>query len=501
MLKNRIAIAGFQHETNTFCPFPTAISDFEKSDSWPAMTTGEDIIEVFSPLNIPIGGFINESADWELIPIVWAAAEPAGTVQKRAFDTIVTMICDGLQRAGNIDGVYLDLHGAMVTDEHHDGEAEIVERVRQVTGGGLPLVCSLDFHANISQRFIDLVSALTIFRHYPHTDMAYGGARAAALMRFLLSTGKPLYKSFRQIDYLVPLSSQGTTRFPFNGIYAGFHALEKDGVLSVDAAAGFTAADIHDCGPSVIAMGTHEAAVSQAAEILERRFMDAEKHIVDQLRTPGDAIRSAAGLLQSNPKPVVLADVQDNPGAGGTSDTTAILEALISLDCVNAMVGVVFDPSAVEKCRQGGVGTELQLMLGNGYPIDGAHGFLQDYRVVHLADEPVHCTGQVYGGVEADLGAMAVLRACGTEHRISVVLSSQRFQCLDLAVFRQMGLAVESPQTIVVKSTIHFLTDFEPVSQKVIFVEAPGAFPCRLNPDSYKNLRAGVRVTPLPTIA
>ena len=135
-------------------------------------------------------------------------------------------------------------------------------------------------------------------------------------MKHLMTFAKPLYKSFRQIDYLVPLSSQGTTRYPFNEIYAGFDDMACGGVLSVDAAAGFTAADIHDCGPSVIAIGTDARAVSRAADRLEKRFVDYEKNIVDELLSPGDAIRASARLLQDNPEPVVLADVQDNPGAG-----------------------------------------------------------------------------------------------------------------------------------------------------------------------------------------
>ena len=163
---------------------------------------------------------------------------------------------------------------------------------------------------------------------------------------------------------------------------------------------------------------------------------------------------------------------------------------------MDAIIGVVFDPPAVRKCRQAGVGSQVRLELGNAWPIPGTGSFVQDYTVVNLSDDPVHCTGEVYGGVEADLGAMAVIRASGISHSVSVVLSSQRFQCLDLAVFRQMGLAIEAPQVIVVKSTIHFLADFEPVSQKVFFVEAPGVFPCRLDSNSYKNLRPGMRTVP-----
>lgn len=496
MTKKRIAIAGFQHETNTFCPFPTTLVDFEKADSWPALTKGNAVIDVFEPLNIPIGGFIKASAHWQLIPVLWAAAEPAGRIEKQAFDTIVKLICQGIESAGRIDGVYLDLHGAMVTDEFEDGETEIVSRIRRIIGSDMPLVCSLDFHANISPEFIDAVSAVTIFRHYPHTDMAYGGERAATLMNTLLRTGKPFHKAFRQIDYLVPLSSQATTRYPFNRLYADFDQLETGDVFSVDAAAGFPAADIYHCGPGVCAFGIDKSAVENAVDTLQRRFMNVEKNITDELLSPADAINTAGELIKRNPQPVVLADVQDNPGAGGTCDTTAILEAAIRQDCARAIFGIICDAGSVEKCWAAGVGVELNLSLGNAYPIAGASGFVQNFVVEHLSDELIHCTGEMYGGCDADLGAMAIVRATGIESDVYVVLSSQRFQCLDLALFRQMGLAVELPQIIVVKSTVHFLADFEPIAQKVLFVYAPGVHPCRLDHVEYKNLRPGVRVGP-----
>ena len=497
MSKKRIAIAGFQHETNTFCPFKTSLGDFEHQDAWPALTKGSDVIDVFKSLNIPIGGFISSSFDWDLIPIVWASAEPAGPVSNEAFDAITELICTRLQRLSPIDGVLLDLHGAMVTEGFDDGELEIVRRVRRVIGDSIPLVCSLDYHANISQEFIDIASAVTIFRHYPHTDMAETGARAAKLLDQLLQNGKPFDKSFMQIDYLIPLSSQGTTMYPFDQLYSGFVQLETDGVLSVDAAAGFTSADIYNCGASVLAYGTDQKAVDQAVNELHQRFERAEENIVDQLLTPKQAIQNAVSLLNDNVMPVVLADVQDNPGAGATSDTTGILEELIRQDSANAIVGIINDPQNVEKCTLAGIGAELELELGNVYQIEGASAFPQQYEVQNLTDKPVLCTGEMYGGCESDLGAMALLKVSNIEKDIYIVLSSQRFQCLDLAPFRHMGLTIEKPQIIVVKSTVHFLADFEPIAQKVYFVQSPGVNPCRLDEVEYKKLRPGVRIGPL----
>jgi len=494
MTKKRIAIAGFQHETNTFCPFKTTLDDFERQDGWPALTLGNDVVDTFSELNIPIGGFLNVNYDWELIPILWASAEPAGQVTTKAFDHISNLICAGIEQAKPIDGVLLDLHGAMVTEEFDDGELEIVRRVRGVIGDEIPLVCSLDFHANISPEFVDAVSAITIFRHYPHIDMAQTGERAAELLNKLLTVGKPFYKSFSMIDYLVPLSSQGTTRFPFNQLFSGFDELENDDVASVDAAAGFTSADIYHCGPSVLAYGFDQAAVERAVEQLVQRFVDAELQIVDELLTPKQAIEIASERIAQRPKPVVLADVQDNPGAGGTSDTTGILRELITQDSAHAIVGLINDPDSVAKCWELELGTEIDLAIGNAYSIEGTRKFTQRYRVEYLTDQPVLCTGEMYGGCEADLGRTVLLKVSDINHDVFVVMTSQRFQCLDLAVFRHVGLVVENPQIIVVKSTVHFLADFDPIAQQILFVESPGVNPCQLTKVNYQNLRPGVRI-------
>lgn len=493
-----IAIAGFQHETNTFCPFPTTLADFECQDGWPALTRGAAIPGAFAGLNISISGFLEAAVEkpWDLVPIVWASAEPASRVSREAFETICDMICAGLRDIDALDGVYLDLHGAMVAEDFDDGEAEIVRRVRAFVGEDVPIVCSLDFHANISQALVDRASALTIYRHYPHTDMAETGARAADLLETVLAAGEPLKKAFRQIPYLVPLSSQGTTRPPFDELYAGFEQLERSGVTSVDAAAGFTSADIWDCGPSVLAYGTSQVAVDEAASELFDRFVRAEPLIPDELLLPGEAVAVASGLLRASSTPVVLADVQDNPGAGGTCDTTAILDELIRQDCASAIVGLVCDPAAVAAAGNAGLGGALRRAVGNAYAGPEIERVPHTYEVEFLGAGSVRCTGAIYGGSDVELGPMALLRCTETAHPIRVVLTSRRFQCLDRAFFLHVGHDLTRAQIIVVKSTMHFLADFEPIAQQVLFVEAPGANPCRLENVDYKNLRPGLRRGP-----
>ncbi|HEX6093432.1 MAG TPA: M81 family metallopeptidase, partial [Dongiaceae bacterium] len=168
----RIAIAGLQHETNTFAPFGATFHDFEIADGWPELTRGADVLKVFPALNIPIGGFISAADGADLVPIAWAAAEPCAHVSDDAFDRLSEIVCGGIAAAGAIDGIYLDLHGAMVTDSHQDGEGELLRRLRARIGADLPIVISLDMHANVTKAMSELCDGMTIYRTYPHIDMA-----------------------------------------------------------------------------------------------------------------------------------------------------------------------------------------------------------------------------------------------------------------------------------------------------------------------------------------
>ena len=193
MTKKRVAIGGFQHETNTFAPMLATLEDFLVHDAWPGLTRGPEMMATVAGKNIPITGFIEAcGSTYELIPLIWGSAEPSSYVTNHAFDTITGMLTEMLTETGDLDAVYLDLHGAMVVEGHQDGEGEVVRRVRQVVGNDLPVVVSLDFHANIAAALRELATGLTIFRTYPHLDMAQTGGRAFRLLEHVLTQGAPL---------------------------------------------------------------------------------------------------------------------------------------------------------------------------------------------------------------------------------------------------------------------------------------------------------------------
>jgi len=173
---------------------------------------------------------------------------------------------DGIKAAGPLDAVYLDLHGAMVTEHLDDGEGEILARVRQVIGKDLPLVVSLDLHANVTPEMVEHADALIAYRTYPHVDMADTGRAAAGHLALLLETKQKFAKAFRQLPFLIPLSWQCSNDQPTKGIYQKLAALEDDAVPTLSFAPGFPAADFAHCGPSVFAYGATQADADAAAD-------------------------------------------------------------------------------------------------------------------------------------------------------------------------------------------------------------------------------------------
>ena len=182
----RIAFAGFLHETNTFAPQKADWDDFVRAEDFPGLTEGAEILEVFPPINIGTGGFIVEAGGGEagglghdLAPIAWCHATPSAHVTEDAFERMWSIVLAGLDALEPFDGVYLDLHGAMVAEHLEDGEGEMIRRVRERIGAEMPLVVSLDLHSNTTAAMVEHCDGLIAYRTYPHLDMAETGQRAA----------------------------------------------------------------------------------------------------------------------------------------------------------------------------------------------------------------------------------------------------------------------------------------------------------------------------------
>ena len=495
--KRTIAVGGFQHETNTFAPHLADFEAFERADGWPALTCGEALFEVMDDLNIPLSGYMARAraAGHDMIPLCWCAAEPSGYVTRDAFERIAAIICDGIAAAEHLDGVYLDLHGAMVCEDYEDGEGELLRRVRDIVGDAVPVVISLDLHVNLTGAMLEHSDAMTIYRTYPHLDMAETGSRAFDLLEDLLA-GQTFHKVLKKIPFLLPLTSQCTDFEPCRSVYAEATSLSGEaGVVNVEFGAGFPPSDIAECGPGVVAFGPDPAAVEAAADKLYQQIVDAEADFEFELLEPAAAVERA--MRNTSEKPVVIADAQDNPGAGGTSDTTGLLAALIAGGAQRAVLAMLYDPAATQRAHELGVGAEFEANLGACSGFAGVDPLACRVRVEVLGDGDFVFTGEMQLNSHAQLGPMALVRIIDDHADLRVIISSSRFQCLDQAILRHLGVEPAEEGIVAVKSTVHFRADFDPIAAETLVAIAPGANYCRLTEIDYRNLRPGVRLEPL----
>lgn len=469
----RIAVAGFQHETNSLGVGRADLAAFEMADSWPGLLAGAEVLSGTAGLNLPIAGFAAaaRAAGAGLHPILWCAAEPSGPVTDAAFETVLGRILKGLRSAGPLDGVYLDLHGAMITDRHADGEGEILARVRGVVGD-VPLAVSLDMHANVSARMAALADVICIYKTYPHLDMAETGARAWHRLAARLAGARPA-RAFRQAAFQVPLHAQHTDAGAPQALYAG---LPDSSTAQVEMALGFTAGDTPDARPAVLAYAPSAAEADRLAGAALAALTKAEARFDTALTPPDTAIAEA--LAAPRGKPVILADVQDNPGAGAGSDTTGLMRALIAAEAPGALLGLMHDPALAAAAQAAGPGAVIAGAMGGRSGTPGDTPLTGRFRVCALSDGRVRYSGAMYGGGIAVLGPSCALRLEDTKAEITVVVTSRRSQCLDLALFTHFGLAPHEARIVAVKSTAHFRADFAPIAARVIPVAAPGLFPC-----------------------
>ncbi|WP_432816637.1 M81 family metallopeptidase [Sulfitobacter sp. JB4-11] len=476
----RVAVAGFQHETNTFAPFPTTLETFRTGGSWPALTRGEALHDTMRGLNIPLSGFM-AACTHELIPILWCGAEPGGYVEEDAFEAIVGEIVQTIADT-KPDAVYLDLHGAMVTQRYNDAEAEIIARVRAAIGPDTPFVVSFDLHGNLSTPVSDLTDGVTLYRTYPHTDLAETGARAAHLLDQLLQG--PLAKAYKQVDLLLPITAQSTEFEPAKSIYAALANLD---VSSADIAMGFPPADIPDVGPAIFAYDPDPAKAQAAVDQITASILAAETQFDARLEQALPCVARAMTLEA----PVVIADPQDNPGAGGTGDTTGILRALIENNAPDAVLSMLYDPKTAAAAHAAGQGAEIDVSIGGAFD-QYSKPFKARVKVERLSDGVFDFTGPMFGGATAHLGPVARLRIIGTG--VTVVVGSRRGQNADQEMFRVVGIEPRDHAIVCVKSGVHFMADYLRITDRILFAESPGANPCHLETLPYTKIRKGIRL-------
>ena len=474
----RIATGCIGHETNTFSPVPTTIDSFRRM-------VGDEILKNFGNTSTVTGGITEAAAELkvELVPLLWSFATPSRKVEQDAYDSLKSEFLDLLSGAGEIDGVVLDLHGAMVTEDIEDAEADLISSVREIVGSR-PVVVTFDLHANITPETVKYPDVIIGFDTYPHIDTYERGIEAVEVIyKTVRGEIKPTM-AYRQLPLLTSPPAQCTMRPPASDLVKRLHQLEsEDGVVTATLSMGFPFADIHDAGVSVLVTtdGNRELAEQKADEFASHLWS-----IRENFRTNLVSIEEAIEHAdQSSGQPTVLAEGADNPGGGGPCDGTFILRAFVEADVRDAVVAIISDPESVAQAIEAGVGNRVTLNVGG--KTDDMHGepvALEAY-VKTISDGVYLRKGPMARGAIDRMGRTAVIKTGGVE----VILTEERSQPLDAEVLRSVGIEPRDRKLIALKSAVHYRADYTPIAHEILEVDTPGVHSANLTNFRYENLR------------
>jgi len=477
----RIAVGGIYHESNTFFSQPMTMERFAEKD----LHFGPDILEHWQGTCSEMGGFIEggQQFKFELIPTVMAWGMPSGALTSETFETITQMLLSGLEKAKPLDGVLLSLHGAMVSTSFADADGEILRRVRSAVGARVPVVVTLDYHANMTEEVVRWPDAIIGYDTYPHIDQAERGLEAADILRRILQEGLKPKLILARRPLLPHILRQLTEEPPMSDAIALAHELERrPEIVSVSVAAGFPYCDVPDAGFSVFAVAhDDEGAARQAANQVADAVWNRRAEFQISLPAANEAVRQA---LEGKSGLTVLVDVGDNLGAGTPGDGTVILAELLKHGAQGSLV-LLCDPEAVAKAAEAGVRQRIRLKVGG--KVDGHHGPpIEIEGVIRTIGDGIYRNiGPMRDGVVDDQGRTAIIDTGG----VLVVLTERRMPMWNLQQLRALGIEPTQLRMVVVKAAIAYRAAYAPIAHRIIEVDTPGLAAADVRRFDYKHLK------------
>lgn len=480
----RIAIAGFQHESNTFSAIPATWEKFERS----GVLAGDAIRQRFADSESTLAGFLaitEQVSGIHLEPLVFTRLTPMGALTSQAWRNIFDLILEALRAGGRWDGVLLALHGAAVAEDCDDPEGELIAAVRTLVGPSVPIGVTLDMHANVSQRMVANADITTVYQTNPHVDARAQALRCATLLLDCIAGRVRPAQALAQPPLVVNILNQGTDEAPMAQLLArAAEHQRRQGVLSVSIIEGYPYADVADMGMSFLAITDDQPAL--AREIANDLAALAWSQRV-ALNQGGLSIEQALIAALACPRgPVVLFDVGDNVGGGSPGDGTLLLHAARQSG-IGSVLQALRDAQAVQACQEAGLGGTVNLMVGGRH--DSRHGAPVPVRgrVHALSNGRYEATGPTHGGFRFyDDGPSASVI---TDEGWGLVLSTLSSGTQSLEQFRHLGLEPVDYRIIVAKGVHSPRPTVAPIARAMHWVATPGVTTADLSTFVYRHRR------------
>ena len=487
----RVAAIEFAHESNTFSILTTDMDNFHAGH----YLVGDEIPDALRGTNSGLGGFIEvaEQHGWTPVYTVAATATPGGPVTESTRKLITDEILLRLRDTGQLDGIFIALHGAMVTETSQDGETQLLKLVRDVVGDDIPIAVTLDLHANVFDELADHADIAVSYRTYPHVDMADIGQEACELLsRAMTGEIDPALVIARPPMLAGCDDGRTTNNGPMCKLLASAkRAAQQDGILGISINAGFTDADVFAAGPSVIVCFDKPRTQAGVAKTTADRIVDQiwDWRDVYDMPIPLAECLTHLDAPQQGRGPIIIADFSDNPGAGAYGDCTAIIGSLLDRGVENAAAGALWDPVAAAELTRLGVGAEVCISIGGKTDPDvGGGPITVTGEVAAVSDGAFIYEGPMIAGLVGQMGASACLTVDG----LDILVVSKRIQLFDQNIFRAMGVEPAEKSILVVKSMQHFRAAFAPIAGTIIVTDAGGLCSPDVIRRTYRNIRRPV---------
>lgn len=485
-----VGIGGIMHESNSFNPAKTVLSDFEAVQEVPH----QERVAVWRRGSTELAGYLAgaDEEGFEVYAGYFASATPKGPLTKDTFDTLTERLITSLRQAPKLDGILLALHGAMVADGYPQADEEIVRRIRTAFGSAIPVVVTHDFHGNPSPEIVRLSTALVSYQQNPHLDTRIRGRRAAAIIaRALRGEAKPVQVVVKP-PMVYNIIFQNTYAEPLLPVTRASMELERNEpkVLAASVMGGYQYADVPSMGPSIIVVtdGDRELAARQAQRLADMLWSTRDR-IVLRIPAPAAAVRQA---MAASKFPVALFDTGDNVGGGSSGDSTFLLHELIRQKALG-WVMVIADPEAVRQAIKAGVGGSFDMAVGgktdklHGTPVRVRGKVRSLHNGEYMETEIRHGGGRYFS-----MGLTAVVEVSGStrDDKNLLVLTTRRSSPNSIHQIASLGIYPERQKILVAKGTIAPRAAYEPIAAQIITVDSPGSTAVNPAHFQFRNVKA-----------
>jgi len=482
----KVMVAMMSHETNTFSPVPTLLERFGNGR---APAEGKAAFRQLKGKSAAMSGLLDvaDERGAEIITPIAAGAPPSGPVDNEAYEYIVSKICES---AAGCDALLLDLHGAMVTESHEDGEGYLLAKLRE-QNPGMPIAVGLDMHANLYPGMVENSTVITGYQTYPHIDNYATGVRAANVLFDALEGKVSPTMAWGNAPMLPHVMRQGTDDFPNKELQRRVIELEDTEALAVSLFTGFPHADITNAGLSVVVVTDNDMEKAQSIrdELLETAWGHREAFVY-KIESLIDSV--AAGLAAAGEPgegPIILLDHYDNTASGGTMDTTEVLREILDQELEDVAAFGIHDPDAVEKMIDAGVGSKVTVKIGAHFHMDALEEQstpLEVSGVVRtISDGQFTVTGPMATGSRMNMGKTVVLDT----GKVQIIVISRHIEPYDLGCFYSLGIDPLKKTYLMLKSRIHYRATFMPIAKKIVECAGRGVCTSDYSQLTFKNVR------------